>query len=176
MEYKMNYLRQFKLLASSLYGYIIGIIFLGLFVTWINDGNIHETTVVLLIALAPILIPLSILHLNYFFQNHNQTVTIDKNNNYIIIRKSGCEEKHLLNDIENIRVVKSLYYKNENKSQNLWSIVNAPMWIPWSDYGYIKISLKNKDNFVLTNLLIDLDQIPFQNFIKEYKMFPIITK
>jgi len=174
MEFKISFRRQIQLLKSDLIGYLVGIIVLGIFVWNVNYGDIVETSIVLLITLTPLLLPLLVIHLNYLFINRNQIVTIDKDQNSIIICRSGLDRFLLFMDIESIIVFKGLCYKNEKKTKNVWTALNVPMRLPWSDYGYIKIIFKDKEVLFLTALMIDLKKIPFDNYRTEYRVLPII--
>lgn len=176
MEYKIRFRRQLQLLISNLIGYFLGIVILGFFVWNANYGDPTETSIIILIALTPIVIPLLMLHLNYFFVDHNQIVTIDKNRSLISIWDSGIEKIYCWDDIDNIIVVKGLHLKNENKSKSVWISLNTPLRVPWSSYGYIKVSFKNKENIILTSLMIDLKEVPFDNYKNQYKLFPIILE
>lgn len=175
MEFKISFRRQIQLLKSDLIGYLVGIIVLGIFAWNVNNGDIAETSIVLLIALTPLLLPLLVIHLNYLFINRNQTVIIDKDKNSIIICGSGLDRSYSFEDIKYITVFKGVCYKNEKKTKDVLTLVlNAPFRVPWSDYGYIEIIFKDKEVLFLTALMIDLKEIPFDNYLTEYKAFPII--
>lgn len=177
MEYKISFRRQIQLLKSDLIWFLVGIIVLGIFVWNVNNGDIAETSIVILIALTPLLLPLFVIHLNYFFINRNQIVTIDKDKNSIIICASGLDKLFSFEDIKNITVFKGVCYKNEKKTKDALTVVlNAPFRVPWSDYGYIQIIFKDKEVLFLTALMIDLKEIPFDNYITEYKVLPIIME
>jgi hypothetical protein len=176
MKLKISFRRQIQLLKSDLIGFLIGIIVLGIFTWNVNNGDITETSTVILLALTPLLLPLLVIHLNYFFINRNQTVIIDKDKNSIIICGSGLDRSFSFEDIKNISVFKGICYKNEKKKTKdvLTEVLNAPFRVPWSDYGYIQIIFKDREVVFLTALMIDLKEIPFDNYLTEYRVLPII--
>jgi hypothetical protein len=83
-----------------------------------------------------------IVHISYWFKNHNSTVTIDPKAKTIEYRKNGQSIKFNRNDIFNCEL---------NVSRGFWP--------PWNSYCYLWIVLKDHKQIVITNFITDPETI-----------------
>lgn len=174
IEYKSDLKRQIKLLKSDLIYWIVSVGIIGLFAWNTNYGDWTETIIVILIAFAPILIPLLIIHFNYLYKSHGLIVHIDKETESVVINKLDEIFKYGFNDIKEIIVVKGNHYKNEKKAKTTWNTINTSFRNPWTDYGYLRIIFNDNQYVNITAFMIDLNDIPFDNFKSKYSVLPLI--
>ncbi|HZB12757.1 MAG TPA: hypothetical protein VE467_07010 [Chryseolinea sp.] len=56
-------------------------------------------------------------------------------------------------DIESTELNLGIYYKNEVDKRGRWPA-------PWTNYGYLKVRLRDGNEFVFTSLMLDLEKLP----------------
>lgn len=100
-------------------------------------------------------LPLLILHLNYYFKSTNNVIYIDYDSKKIEINDSVSIKSYHFNEIKMILIIKS--YNNR---------------LPWSDYGYMKIGLKDGNVIVITTLMTDLEKVNFENTNSFKELYP----
>lgn len=84
-------------------------------------------------------IPTLFLHLEYYFINKKDRVTINYNLSQIIINNN----LYLFEEIDSIILV----------MPPVWHRKESIRFLPFEEYNFAKIIFKNKDEFIFTNLL-----------------------
>ena len=94
-------------------------------------------------------IPILLLHLNYYFNNHGDIFNYDSYSGKVIFEKKGKKIKFEKKDIFKITVFKS------------WPLSRNDLPVfPWDYYNYAVIELKNGEIIKLSSLLIsELDKV-----------------
>jgi hypothetical protein len=94
------------------------------------------------------ILPMVLLHLNYYFENKGDYLFYDKAQGAFIYGKNKTETIFDLSDVESITCSKSKTLAEDRSP-----------FFPWDIYNYTKIQLKNGDKLKLSSLLVyELDK------------------
>ena len=94
------------------------------------------------------LLPLFILHIQYYIRNKNSILTINRTDRFFIYKEKEAEKLFHFNEILFIKCITS--YGNGKIS---------PGWYSFGQYRYCKIGLKNHEEIIITSLMVpDIDQ------------------
>ena len=121
----------------------------------IEKDKVIEVFYISLIVSLVFYLPLLILHLNYYFKCRNKVIYIDSDSKKIEINDFVSIKSYHFNEIKMILIIKS--YNNR---------------LPWSDYGYMKIGLKDGNVIVITTLMTDLEKVNLENTNSFKELYP----
>jgi hypothetical protein len=77
--------------------------------------------------------------------------------------------KYKNEDVESNELNIGIYYKNDLDNRGRWPA-------PWTNYGYLKVRLKDGNEFIFTSMMLDLTKLPFQETTKKFRLIPYINK
>ncbi|MGK6353539.1 hypothetical protein [Parapedobacter sp. DT-150] len=110
-------------------------------------------------------IPQLIIHLTYYWLNEGRIFYYNPSEHHITIRIRGKEYGFNFDDIESVE---------RNKSFALSGVMYQ--WMPWDNYNYSVIRLKNGQRFVITSLLVPDMDLPLEdkkiNLKKRFYAYP----
>ncbi len=108
--------------------------------------------------------PAIYLHIIYFIDNEDTVLTVDKEKDEITIKTKNGESR----------------YKNEDIKKSELNLVRRtdPLTrtMPWTTYGYMRLTFKDKKEFFFTSLMLDLDKLPLPAKTTRFRFIPYIDK
>lgn len=113
--------------------------------------------------------PAFYLHITYFMDNWETTLTVDKNQAEVKIKTKEGEFKYRHEDIKKSELNLGIHYKNKIDNRGRWTT-------PWTNYGYLKLKLKDGKEFYFTSLMLDLDKLLFPVTATRFRFAPYIDK
>ena len=152
-----SHMRHLWLLLFLLILLPVSIYFLVLF----KDGffDLRKAIIGSVIVFIIFILPMIILHLNYFLVNRNDSFEYDESNGIMIFRKGQLETKFEINDVDRVICYKSWPMSN-----------NRPAVLPWDIYNYAIIRLKNGEVLKISSLLVyEFDKVVRLDDIKIVK-------
>lgn len=111
--------------------------------------------------------PAIYLHLIYLTQNWNTHLTIDQNE--IEIQNTNGVFKYQLFDIKSAILNLGIFYKNRIDKRGRWVI-------PWTNYGYFKLELKDGKEFIFTSLMVDLEKLEIPVTSARFRFLPLVEE
>lgn len=72
-------------------------------------------------------------------------------------------------DIENTELNLGIYYKNQIDNRERWPA-------PWTNYGYLKLRMKDGKEFLFTSLMIDLSKLSLPVTTTKFRLIPSIKR
>jgi len=111
--------------------------------------------------------PAFYLHITYLIDNWDTQLSVDKEE--IKIQGKKGEFRYRQEDIEKTELNLGIYYKNRIDNRGRWTT-------PWTNYGYLKLKLKDGKEFYFTSLMIDLDKLPFPVTSTRFRFTPYIDR
>lgn len=159
--YKATFLRQFEAsffwILYFLLSFCGGIAFL---IKW----NSFQLAALIFILFLFFWLPGLIVHLNYWFHSTKTQIQLSKGNPIFVLTKNGVSTSYSKEDIKDV-----IQYQSPNSR------------IPWTYYGFTRITFKDSNSIVLTSLLIDPFELQYKKFlpnvtIKEAIFFPWLIK
>jgi hypothetical protein len=167
-EFKISTRQQLKMFRFGMISLIVGVLIIIIYEI-LSEGFPmidYAFFIGLLAAIGYIFIPLMIIHINYFTKNKKVKFQIDKTKYKLVSAQSTIEFYD--NEIIDAILIKCIYYKQEIDKTRRWKA-------SWSDYGYLRLQIKEFDNFIyLTSLMIDIKNPPLKKYRTIYKLFPMI--
>ena len=108
--------------------------------------------------------PAIYLHIIYFIDNGATVLTVDKEKDEVMVKTKDGEFK----------------YKNEDIKKSELNLVRRtdPLTrtMPWTTYGYLRLTFKDRKEFFFTSLMLDLDKLPFPVTTTRFRFIPYIDK
>lgn len=139
LTFKVTYLQQLKMLSYTI---ITTFLF---FIVWIyflhNSLEGYPFWVALVVLFIIGILPVTILHVQYWLVNKKSVLTIDINDNTIQYQSGSENFKFSAEDILKITLYTS-YGRNTG-------------WYTFSGYRYFKINLKNSTEIIITCLMVN---------------------
>lgn len=138
MEYKITFRNNVKSLEFLFYG---SILFAGLvYILCINEGYSKDLVIFFSLYYSILLVPTLYLHIEYYLMNRNDVLIIDAVEKKIII---NAQKPISFNEIEKI-----IYFMPP-----VWHRKGLIRLLPFEDYHYARIKMKNGDQFLFTCLM-----------------------
>jgi hypothetical protein len=138
MEYRVSIKNQFKSLEFLVYGSLL--FSLLVYLIYKNEGYTKDFGQFFFVYYMVLLIPTLFLHVEYFLKNRNDILTIDVEQKNIRINK---QTDIAFNQIENIT-----YFMPP-----VWHRKGFIRLLPFEDYHYARITMKNGERFIFTCLM-----------------------
>ncbi len=114
-------------------------------------------------------LPAIYLHISYLIENHGKVLTVDWMNKRFTIAVHEQNFNYEFEDIENSELNIGIYYKNQLDNRG-----RRPA--PWTNYGYLKLKLKDGREFILTSLMVDLNKLPLPVTITKFRLHPFLKR
>lgn len=138
MEYKITFRNHFKSLEFLIFG---SLMFTGLvYILYKNEGYSKDLVNFFSIYYLIFLIPTLFIHIEYYLKNKNDVLIIDSSERTIIINK---QKPILFSEIDNIIYI----------MPPVWHRKGFIRLLPFEDYHYAKIKMKNGKQFIFTCLM-----------------------
>ncbi len=114
-------------------------------------------------------LPVFYLHFTYFLYNRKTILTVDNYSKRISITKQDKTASFSYDDIHIVEQHLGIYHKNKIDHRG-----RLPM--PWMNYGYLKLKLKNGKTFFLSSLMFDLIKPPLAITHTKYRFLPDLDR
>src|SRR5688572_18161760 len=88
------------------------------------------------------------LHIAYLINNWGTILTVDKYQDEFTIKTRKQDFKYKNEDVESTELNIGIYYKNDLDNRGRWPA-------PWTNYGYLKVRLKDGNEFIFTSMMLD---------------------
>jgi hypothetical protein len=138
MEYKITFRNHFKSLEFLIYG---SLLFAGLvYVLYKNEGYSTDLVQFFSVYYLVLLVPTLFIHIEYYLKNRNDILIIDTSEKTISI---NGQKPIFFSEIENITYV----------MPPVWHRKGFIRLLPFEDYHYAKIKMKNGEQFIFTCLM-----------------------
>jgi hypothetical protein len=114
-------------------------------------------------------LPAIYLHISYLLDNRRTVLRVDKNGKRFTLTTQYRDFNYGYEDIEKTELNRGIYYKNQLDNRGRWPA-------PWTNYGYLKLKLKDGKEFIFTSMMLDLTKLPFQETTTKFRLIPYINK
>jgi len=114
-------------------------------------------------------LPAIYLHITYLIDNHGKVLTVDVKAERFTITSRGEDFNYKFEDIESAELNLGSYYKNQFDSRARWPA-------PWTNYGYLKLKLKDGREFMLTSLMVDLNKLSLPVTATKFRLHPSLKR
>jgi hypothetical protein len=109
-------------------------------------------------------LPGLIVHINYWLHSKKNQIQLSKGNPIFVLTKNGVSSSYSKEDIKDV-----VQYQSSRSR------------IPWTYYGFTRITFKDNSSIVLTSLVIDPFELQYKKLlpavkIKEARFFPWLIK
>jgi hypothetical protein len=131
----------------------------------INDFLFQVTSFVLVCV--GFSLPAIYLHITYLIDNWGTILHVDKGQNSLTIKTKNEDISYKFEDIENTELNLGIYYKNKIDNRGRWPA-------PWTNYGYLKLKLKDGKEFMFTSLMVDLSKLPMPVTTTRFRLIPFL--
>jgi len=168
--FQIDLRHQFKSFEKGLITFsfvLTGVIAFGLF--GVFDLSDVSTFVSFISACVLFSLPAFYLHISYLLKNHSTTLIVDRDEARFMIIIRGQEFNYKYEDIDGTELNRGIYYKNELDNRRRWPA-------PWTNYGYLKLRLKDGKIFYFTSLMVNLDKLMFPVTVTRFRAIPFIGK
>jgi hypothetical protein len=114
-------------------------------------------------------LPAVYLHFTYLLDNWGKVLIVDNVQNAITIKTRKKEFIYKYSDIETTELNIGIYYKNLSDNRVRWPA-------PWTNYGYLKVRLKDGKEFSFTSLMADLSKLPLPVTMTKFRLIPSLKR
>jgi hypothetical protein len=114
-------------------------------------------------------IPACYLHITYLTANWGTILTVDKNKQEFVVRIRQQDFNYKYEEVESSELNLGVYYKNELDKRTRWAA-------PWSNYGYLKVNLKDGNEFIFTSMMLNLNKLPLRKTSTKFRLIPYIIQ
>lgn len=114
-------------------------------------------------------LPAIYLHITYLIDNWGTILDVDKERNSFSIKTKYGYFNYKFEDIENTELNLGIYYKNEIDKRGRWPA-------PWTNYGYLKLNMKDGQEFRFTSLMIDLSRLSLPVTTTKFRLHPFLKR
>jgi hypothetical protein len=150
--------------SLALIGTIIGGL-LGVF----DPTSFSRLVILFLLVCIGFSLPAIYLHVTYLIDNWEIILHVDKRQNSFTIKTKYENLSYKFEDIENAELNLGIYYKNQIDNRGRWPA-------PWTNYGYLKLKLKDGREFTFTSLMVDLRNLSLPMTTTKFRLIPILKK
>jgi hypothetical protein len=165
-RFQINGRHQFKSFEKGVITFslvFVGLVGFGLFGVFdLRDVSTYASFVVICVLFS---IPAIYLHISYLVDNRGTVLTVDKNGKRFTLKTQDQDFNFEYEDIEKTELNLGIYYKNQLDNRGRWPA-------PWTNYGYLKLILKDGKEFMFTSLMVDLDKLPLPVTITKFRIIP----
>jgi hypothetical protein len=115
------------------------------------------------------ILPTIILYRSYLKKNKNVNVIYRKNSQTLTINTTVDQKNYSISDV--MKIERTRFTDMQHPA---W----ARGWQPlgWRNFGYIRIIFNNEDEVILTSLMLDINNAPFEIDNEFYKGFPSLPE
>lgn len=169
-KFQINARYQFKSFEKGLITFslaligVVGFAFFGVF-----DLRDVTTCASFVLTCAFFSFPAIYLHITYLIENWGTILNVDKRQNSFTITFQNEVFNYKFQDIENTELNLGIYYKNQIDNGS-----RKPA--PWTNYGYLKLRMKDGRVFRFTSLMIDLEKLTLPVTITKFRLHPFLKR
>lgn len=114
-------------------------------------------------------LPAIYLHISYLVQDYGKVLTVDAKGKRFTVRVQGQNFDYEFGDIEMADLNLGIYYKNQLDKRGRWPS-------PWTNYGYLKLTVRDGRQFMLTSLMLDLNKLALPVTTTKFRLLPFLKK
>lgn len=114
-------------------------------------------------------IPAIYLHVSYLVNKRRTVLVVDRKSRKFSVTTQEGDFNYDFEDIENAELNLGIYYKNQLDNRGRWPA-------PWTNYGYLKLKLKDGREFKLTSLMIDMNKLPLHVTLTKFRLHPFLKR
>lgn len=170
-KFQINGRHQLKSFEKGLITFslaFVGTIIGGLFGVFDLNNIVFLATTFVLVCIG-FSLPAIYLHITYLLQNTGTVVHLDRSQNSFTIKTKDENLNYKFDDIENTELNLGIYYKNQLDNRGRWPA-------PWTNYGYLKLKLKDGKEFMVTSLMADLDKLVLLVTTTKFRLIPYLKR
>lgn len=167
---QINLRHQFKSFEKGLITFLlafVGVILFGLFGVFdLSDSSSFVSFALICVLFS---VPAVYLHISYLLENHRMILVVERNESRFTIKKGNQNFSYRYEDVESTELNIGIYYKNQVDDGGRWPVT-------WTNYGYLRLKLKDGKVFYLTSLMLDLDKLMFPVTTTIFRPVPYINR
>jgi len=114
-------------------------------------------------------LPAIYLHISYLIDNRGKVLTVDIKGKRFTITVQNQHFNYQFEDIENAELNRGIYYKNQLDNR-------GRLPAPWTNYGYLRLKLKDGREFMLTSLMVDLKKLSLPVTTTKFRLHPYLKR
>ena len=179
VDLRHQYLSTRKLLVF--FGWVA---FMILFVGWFKiETDLPTTKNSILLTMFSLFVlsfasPALYLHLTYYFRNKGWVLSVDQSRNKIRIQSHDLMAEYRFEQVVMCELNLGTHHRHKKKYDvTEWSIPSKSYWpAPWMDYGYLRVSLTDGNDFIFTSLMLNLKALPFPVKTTRFRFVPYIER
>ena len=169
--FKIDFRHQFESIKYALF-HLIWLSLLIVILYWTDKITFDNYPYVLAILGSIYLIlflPAFFLHFSYYRENINSVLTIDNNSKCLSISKHNKEITYTYEDIHTVEQYIGIFFMNKIDHR-------MRRTTPWTNYGYLKLKMKDGHSYFLSSLMLDIFKFPLSVTSTIYCLIPYIDK
>ena len=112
-------------------------------------------------------LPAIYLHITYLIDNWGTILHMDERQNRFEIKTKNEYFSYIFEDIVDAELNLGIYYKNQIDNRGRWPA-------PCTNYGYLKLKLKDGKVFTFTSLMFDLSKLPIPVTATKFRLIPFL--
>ncbi len=166
-KFQINGRHQLKSFGKGLITFsvaFVGIIIGGLLGIF-NLNNFLSLVTLFISVCVVFCIPAIYLHITYLIDNWRTILCVDKRQSSFTIATKYEQLSYKFEDIEYTELIVGIYYRNRLDNRGRWPA-------PWTNYGYLKLKLKDGKEFMFTSLMVDLSKLPLPVNKTKFRLIP----
>ncbi|HYG01793.1 MAG TPA: hypothetical protein VD927_05065 [Chryseosolibacter sp.] len=170
-KFQINGRHQIKSFEKGLITFLlafVGTIIGGLFGLFDLNNIVFLATTFVLVCIG-FSLPAIYLHTTYLLQNWGTIVHVDRGQDSLTIKTKDENLNYEFKDIENSELNLGIYYKNQVDNRGRWPA-------PWTNYGYLKLKLKDGKEFMFTSLMFDLSKLTLPVTTTKFRLIPSLKR
>jgi hypothetical protein len=133
----------------------------------ISDSFSHITTFTLVCVWFSL--PAIYLHITYLIANLGTILHMDERQSSFAIKTKNEFFSYKFEDIVNAELNLGIYYKNRIDNRGRWPA-------PWTNYGYLKLTLNDGREFMFTSLMFDFNKLAIPVTTTKFRLIPFIKR
>lgn len=168
-KFQINGRQQVKSFEKGLITFslaLVGTIIAGLFGVF-DLTNILSLAGIFILVCIGYSLPAIYLHITYLIDNWGTVLHVDKRQDSFTITTKNKDFRYKFEDIENTELNLGIYYKNQIDNRGRWPA-------PWTNYGYLKLKLKDGREFTFTSLMVDLSKLSLPVTTTKFRLIPFL--
>jgi hypothetical protein len=170
-RFQINGRQQLKSFEKGLITFLlafIGTIIGGLLGVFNLNDFLFLTTSFILVCVG-FSLPAIYLHITYLIDNWGTILHVDKSHDSFTITTKNVDFNYKFQDIESTELNLGIYYKNQVDNRGRWPA-------PWTNYGYLKLKLKDGQEFIFTSLMVDLNKLSLPVTTTKFRLVPSLKR
>lgn len=114
-------------------------------------------------------LPAIYLHITYLIDNWGTILHVDRKQDSFKVTTKNKELNYKFQDIASSELNLGIYYKNQVDNKG-----RKPA--PWTNYGYLRLKLKDGQEFTFTSLMVDLHKLSLPVTTTKFRLIPSLKR